>query len=77
MEVALYILSDKYVNTTPLEIGDEIPDIGFEGFIKQYQRIELFNDEKISITSSIQDIADISKSKTDFTQSFTIPASKK
>jgi len=77
MEVALYILSDKYVNTTPLVIGEEIPDPGFEGFIKQYQRIELFNDEKISITSSIQDIADISKSKTDFTQSFTIPASQR
>lgn len=77
MEVALYILSDKYVNTTPLVIGEEIPDPGFEGFIKQYQRIELFNDEKISITSSIQDIADISKAKTDFTQSFTIPASQR
>lgn len=39
------------------------------------RRIELFNDEKISITSSVQDISDISKAKTDFTQSFTIPAS--
>lgn len=40
------------------------------------KRIELFDDENISITSSIQDIADISKAKTEFTQSFTIPASK-
>lgn len=39
------------------------------------KRIELFEDEKISITSSVQDIADVSKAKTDFTQSFTIPAS--
>jgi hypothetical protein len=39
------------------------------------KRIELFNDEKISVTSSVQDIADVSKAKTDFTQSFTIPAS--
>lgn len=39
------------------------------------ERIELFDDEKISITSSVQDIADVSKAKTDFTQSFTIPAS--
>jgi hypothetical protein len=39
------------------------------------KRIELFDDEKISITSSVQDIADVSKAKTDFTQSFTIPAS--
>ena len=40
------------------------------------KRIELFEDEKISITSSVQDIADVSKAKTDFTQSFTIPASE-
>lgn len=43
-----------------------------EGIAK---RIELFEDEKISVTSSVQDIADVSKAKTDFTQSFTIPAS--
>jgi hypothetical protein len=40
------------------------------------KRIELFEDEKISITSSVQDIADVSKAKTDFTQSFTVPASE-
>ena len=39
------------------------------------KRIELFEDEKISVTSSVQDIADVSKAKVDFTQSFTIPAS--
>jgi hypothetical protein len=40
------------------------------------RRIELFNDEKISITSSIQNVNDISKIFTDYSQSFTIPASK-
>ena len=40
-----------------------------------YSKIELFNDEKIELTSSIQNIQDISKVYTDFTQSFTIPAS--
>jgi hypothetical protein len=39
------------------------------------RRIELFDDEKISITSSIQNINDISKVFTDYSQSFTIPAS--
>ena len=39
------------------------------------KRIELFEDEKISITSSIQNINDISKVFTDYSQSFTIPAS--
>jgi hypothetical protein len=40
------------------------------------QRIELFNDEKISVTSSVQDIADISKVYTDYSRSSTVPASK-
>jgi len=39
--------------------------------------IDLFDDEIINLTSSIQNINDISKVFTDYTQSFTIPASKK
>lgn len=38
-------------------------------------RIELFNDEQIQVTSSIQNINDLSKTYTDFSQSFTVPAS--
>jgi hypothetical protein len=41
-----------------------------------YKRIELFNDEKISVTSSIQNVNDISKVFTDYSQSFTVPATK-
>lgn len=41
------------------------------------RRVELFDDEKISITSSVQDISDISKVRTDFSQSFTVPASER
>ena len=40
-----------------------------------YLKLELFNDEKIELTSTIQNIQDISKVYTDFTQSFTVPAS--
>ena len=40
------------------------------------QRVDLFQDEEISINLSVQNIQDISKVFTDFTQSFTIPASK-
>ena len=40
-----------------------------------YLKLELFNDEKIELTSTIQNIQDISKVYSDFTQSFTIPAS--
>lgn len=42
----------------------------------EYNRLELFNDEKISVTSSIQNVNDISKTYTDFSQTFTVPASK-
>lgn len=43
--------------------------------LETYNRIELFEDEKISVTSSIQNVNDISKVFTDYSQSFTIPAS--
>jgi hypothetical protein len=39
------------------------------------QRVELFADESISVTSSIQNVNDIAKVFTDFSQSFTVPAS--
>ncbi|MBC7524792.1 MAG: hypothetical protein H7239_10170, partial [Flavobacterium sp.] len=42
-----------------------------------YNRIELFDDEKISVNSSIQNINDISKVFTDYSQTFTVPASVK
>jgi hypothetical protein len=42
----------------------------------EYNRVELFDDEKISVNSSIQNVNDISKTFTDFSQTFTIPASK-
>jgi len=41
----------------------------------QYERIELFDFEEINITNKIQDIKDISKVFTDYSQQFTIPAS--
>ena len=41
-----------------------------------YQRIELFDDETISLTDSIQNVRDVSKVFTDFTKTFTIPAAK-
>jgi hypothetical protein len=39
------------------------------------QRIELFNDETINVTSSIQNVKDLSLTHTDFSQGFTVPAS--
>ena len=42
----------------------------------EYKRVELFADEKISVNSSIQNVNDISKTFTDYSQTFVIPASK-
>jgi len=41
----------------------------------EFARLELFNDEKITVSSTIQNISDISKIFTDFSQGFTIPCS--
>jgi hypothetical protein len=40
------------------------------------QRVELFKDESVTITDSIQNVKDIEKVFTAFTKSFSIPASK-
>ena len=40
------------------------------------QKIDLFEDEKISINLSVKNINDLSKVLTDFTQSFNVPATK-
>lgn len=42
-----------------------------------YQKLDLFKEEKISLTSQIANANDIGKVFTDFSQSFTIPASKR
>ncbi len=54
------------------DLGGVIPAVAETDFVR---RIELFQDEKISLTSSIQNVNDISKVFTDYSQSFTIPAS--
>ena len=40
------------------------------------QRVELFKDESVTITDSIQNVKDIDKVFTSFSQSFSVPASK-
>jgi hypothetical protein len=41
-----------------------------------YKQLQLFNDENIEFNSSLQNVQDISKVFSDFTQGFTIPASR-
>ena len=55
----------------PIATGDN-----FEIYRSDYQRLDLFKDEKISITSQIGNANDIGKLYTDYTQTFSIPASK-
>lgn len=69
----------KSNNTTRLTLETGIPIATFDKFEiyrSDYQRLDLFKDEKISITSQIGNANDIGKLYTDYTQSFTIPASK-
>ena len=52
-------------------------DIYIEGTTaNDYTKLDLFDDEKINISSSIQNVQDISKVYTDFSQSFSVPASE-
>ena len=50
---------------------------GFSAITSNSKRLDLFNDEKISVTSAVSNFNDLGKIYTDFSQSFTIPASKK
>jgi len=71
-----WILSN---NATTLTLETGLPVLEFdtyEIYRSDYQRLDLFNDEKISVTSQIGNANDIGKLYTDYSQSFTIPASK-
>jgi hypothetical protein len=49
----------------------------FAIYKSDYQRLDLFKEEKIKVTSQIQNANDIAKLYTDYSQSFNIPASKR
>ncbi len=48
---------------------------GYELYINN-QRVEIFEDESLSLNQTIQDIRDVSKVFTDFSKPFNLPASK-
>jgi hypothetical protein len=56
------------------EVEIYINTAGF-GETVTYSRLDIFSEESINITNSIQDIRDISKVFTDYTQQFSVPAS--
>lgn len=59
---------ELYISNTEINPEDllELPN---------YQRMDLFEEQSINITSSIKDIRDISKVFTDYSQQFNLPAS--
>jgi hypothetical protein len=88
MTTALYIYVDETIYTedaltvdsTLITADDTTITADMTGYISSevvnvVRRIDLFDDEKITINSSIQNVNDISKVFTDFSQSFTVPAS--
>ena len=40
------------------------------------QRVDMFKDESVNITQSIKNVKDVAKIFTEFTKTFTLPASK-
>lgn len=52
------------------------PTTSTGGLQEQYKKVDFYKDEKISLNFTIQDIRDIEKVFTDFSKSFTLPASK-
>lgn len=54
-----------YIDTSGNPLGEPI-----------YKRVEFFDFESIEVTSTIQDVRDIAKVFTDYSQTFSVPASK-
>jgi hypothetical protein len=70
-----YIVSNN-TDTLTLQTGIQTDTTTrFEIYRTDYQKLDLYKAEKISVTSQIASASDIGKVFTDFTQSFTIPAS--
>ena len=51
--------------------------IGNETVYDQDNRVELFKDENVEFTQTIQNIRDIKKIFTEFSKTFTVPATKR
>jgi hypothetical protein len=70
-----YIVSNTATELT-LQVGIQTDTTTqYEIYRADYQKLDLFSDEKISVTSSVANVNDIGKVFTDYSQSFTIPAS--
>ena len=67
----------EVLSPTVLAVYPQYFNVGTRyAIIKKSQRVELFEDEKISLTQKIKDFKDVAKIFTDFSKDFTIPASR-
>lgn len=68
-----------YPFLTDWEVAEESPELEYlvtgPCTDLQYERLELFDDEKINITLNVQTLSDLASIRTDFSQSFTVPGS--
>jgi len=66
------------IDTLTLQNGISVlEDDRYSIYKSEYERLDLFKDEKISVTSQLQNANDLAKLYTDYSQSFNVPASKK
>ena len=64
-------------NSTTLALSDDIFTVNESYIIKSdFKRLDLFEDESVSITDSIKNVKDVAKIFTPFSQQFNVPASK-
>jgi len=64
-------------NATTLALSDDIFTNEESYFIKSdFERLDLFDDESVTITDSLKNVKDIGKVFTPFSQQFNVPASK-
>ncbi len=65
------------VSATTLGLSDDIFTVNEPYLLmSDYQRLDLFKDESVSITDSVKNVKDVAKIFTPFSQQFNVPASK-
>lgn len=71
-------IGENATNSLTLQTGIQTDTTSvYKIYRADYQKLDLYKGEKISLTSQISNANDIGKVFTDFSQSFTIPASKR
>ena len=67
--------TDVYIFKPTLYYSDVVGEVDYNINTEDWTRLDLFDDETIQLTDSIQDVKDIKKVFTAFSQTFKVPAS--